>query len=229
MDNVVLLDVTKAFDNVEWDILYRNMEQHISKFINNDLTRSLIYEYFILLQNRKFVYRKTHTSREYIIDVNKGISQGLPSSNVIFTILLHSVVCDWGNSIDIIIHDYIILNIYIDDFYIKFINPNYKNNNYIINTLIKELEKNKLNINYAKSLADIKVNLNFNILKNTDKYLGIPFTRIIILYQFIILDEYKKRYNNKIIEYELQCTWEEFYDILTKKKKFIKKNALYPI
>lgn len=49
IDNVVLLDVSKAFDSVEWNILYQYMNNHISKFINIDLSRSIIDEYFIIL------------------------------------------------------------------------------------------------------------------------------------------------------------------------------------
>ena len=83
-DNVVLLDVSKAFDSVEWSILYNNMIEILTEYISPNFAKSITDEYFILLQNRKISYTKNCKN---IIDVKKGISQGLPSSNTIFTIL----------------------------------------------------------------------------------------------------------------------------------------------
>jgi hypothetical protein len=120
LENVVLLDVSKAFDSVEWIILYNNMINILTEYISSNFAKSITDEYFIILQNRKIYYRKQTKSRRYLIDLKKSISQGLPSSNTIFSILLSSIIDKWKNKLYFSLDDYLLLNIYIDDFYIKF-------------------------------------------------------------------------------------------------------------
>lgn len=213
IDNVVLLDVSKAFDSVEWVLLYDNIINILSKYISNDFATSIINEYFILLQNRNIHYRAHPKSKSHKINVKKSISQGLPSSNVIFTIFLMSIINTWKNKLYYNIDEYCKLNIYIDDFYIKF-NKKCSENKYLLETLINELNINKLFVNSNKSLADNNLGLDFDELKTTDKYLGIPFTRNIQLYQEITLQDYQEKHAKKIKQYNLKCNWLEFYNII---------------
>ena len=45
-DNVLLLDISKAFDSVKWKILYENMILVLSTSLNLELTISIVNEYF---------------------------------------------------------------------------------------------------------------------------------------------------------------------------------------
>lgn len=225
IENVVLLDVSKAFDSVEWNILYDNIINILSEHMSSDLAKSITDEYFILLQNRDINYRMHPKSQSHKINVKKSISQGLPSSNMIFTIFLISIVNKWKTKLYYSIDNYCKLNIYIDDFYIKFIKK-CSENRYLLETLINELKINKLFVNDSKSLADNKLELDFNELKITDKYLGIPFTRDIQLYQEIILCDYQEKHCKIIKQYNLYCTWNEFYDIIIDKNNIINKHIV---
>jgi len=182
IDNVVLLDIKKAFDSLEWNIIKELLLSNLSRKIDPEVALKYVNEYMLILCNRKIYYKNN------IIPISKGIPTGLPSSTTIFTLIMEEIVFRWKNKY--IFHDYI-LNIYVDDIYFKI---NCINKNLIIFSFIKKLEKYKLIINFNKSKADKKLKINkLKVLKNTDFYLGIPFTRNIKLYLSLILQEYNKK------------------------------------
>jgi hypothetical protein len=187
IDNVVLLDITKAFDSLEWNIIYELLLSNLSKKIDPILALKLVNEYMIILRNRKIYYNNI------LIPISKGISTGLPSSTIIYTFIMEEIVFRWIN-----IYNYTeyILNIYVDDIYFKIINI--KNARQIISSFINNLEIYKLIINKKKSKADKQLKLKLKKLKNTDFYLGIPFTRDITLYGSLILTNYNQRNNTNI-------------------------------
>jgi hypothetical protein len=94
-----------------------------------------------------------------------------------------------------------IINIYVDDIYLKILNLELKE--ILIVTLIDKIKKYKFNVNFEKCKADEKLQLEFfTNLEESDLYLGIPFTRDIRKYTEIIL----KRYGNE--------TYKELYQKL---------------
>jgi len=226
LDNVVLLDVSKAFDSVEWSILYNNMIEILTEYISPNFAKSITDEYFILLQNRKISYTKTK-NRKNIINIGKSISQGLPSSNTIFSILFSSIINKWKSKLCSKIDDYLLLNIYIDDIYIKF-HKKQDVNEYFLFTLINELEENKLYVNKKKSFVDpnLGLGLEYNKLIETNFYLGIPFTRNIELYKSLILDNYKEKHSKKIKKNNLECNWTNFYNIIIDKNHNLNKHLI---
>ena len=201
LQNVILLDLQKAYDSLEWDIIQKLLYNNLSKKMNSFYAADLVNQYMTIISNRIVRYNKK------IVQIYKGLPTGLPSSSLIFTLIIEEIILEWLNSNNYIINIDFILNIYIDDFYIKIINLN--KTKHIISSLIKILNKYKLIINYSKSKADITLNLSeFNVLTEKDLYLGIPFTRNIGLYKKIILEELYKKH-------KLTYSWSEIYDIIS--------------
>ena len=201
LQNVILLDLQKAYDSLEWDIIQKLLYNNLSKKMNSFYAADLVNQYMTIIINRIVRYNKK------IVQIYKGLPTGLPSSSLIFTLIIEEIILEWLNSNNYIINIDFILNIYIDDFYIKIINLN--KTKHIISSLIKILNKYKLIINYSKSKADITLNLSeFNVLTEKDLYLGIPFTRNIGLYKKIILEELYKKH-------KLTYSWSEIYDIIS--------------
>lgn len=188
--NVVLLDISKAFDSVKWKILYENIISILSTILNLDLAIAIVNEYFIFLENRKIFYRKHKKSKKHYIDVIIGIPQGLPSSNIIFSLFICSILNKWKDKINLDYKKYLKIIIFVDDFYLKFYETFEPLNILIIETLINELNIHYLFVNKEKTLADERLNMDFSKLTSSDSYLGIPFTREIIEYRNWILSDY---------------------------------------
>lgn len=219
-DRVLCLDFSNAFDNVEWYKLKYHMFNFYKKSMLSELAEALTDFYFFILQNRDFYYNNS------IIKVKKGISQGLPSSNLIFSIFMIQIIENWKHKVNLNIDDYLDINIYVDDVYIKF-KSNNEMNNYLLYKLIKEFEANNIVINNNKCFGDSKLNLNFEYrqIKNNDFYLGIPFTREIDEYLNYIMDNFKNKFEIKKIyikkykKYDIEYSWNNFIDIIIKNKK----------
>lgn len=233
IDETVLLDLTKAFDSIDWDIFEKlliralNRKKNNSNNISSDEITLLVAEYLLIIRNRIFNYRKK------IINVSIGISQGLPSSTFIFTIIFQEIIDEWLEDNIFKIDIDFLLNIFVDDIYIKVKNLVLKND--IIKSLILILEKYKLKINTKKSKADPKLELTYlERLTDKDFYLGIPFTRDINSYQNIILENYKNgKHRNR--DLNINCknkskndnyesiiltinSWDDIYDYLVNKE-----------
>lgn len=194
--HVVLLDIQKAFDSVNWNVLEELLISNLTKKINSQEAIQLVNQYMLILKNRKLLYNKK------VIKISKGIPTGLPSSVVVFTLIIERWLYD-TKEVYIIDVDYI-LNIYVDDIYIKFINLH--NISRMLSSFINNIEKYMFVINKKKSKVDPGLELTeFPIkLSSNDIYLGIPFTRNINLYGSIILKEYQTRNMHSL-------TWEQIY------------------
>ena len=202
MDNIVLLDLIKAYDSINWDVLRDLLYSSLLRKMNILFATELLEQYMCIITNRVITYMKK------IIKVSKSIPTGLPSSMLVFTYIIEEIIIRWLSENINYFHINIdfILNIYIDDIYIKIINLS--KTNIIIESLTKILNKYKLNISYDKSRISSNLNNNtFKILCNTDLYLGIPFTRDIPLYLSIIINEFYKKHN-------LPYTWFDIYNII---------------
>lgn len=230
IDSVVLLDIERAFDSLEWNILEELLIANLSRKINSNIASDLVNKYMIIIKNRKLYYNGL------LIKCSKGIPTGLPSSNIIFTFALEEIIFRWLNYTNYSNNIDFIINIFVDDIYIKILNILNADN--IISSLIMFLNNYKLYVNKNKSKADpnLKLTIINNNLVPSTYYLGIPFTRDIKLYGELILKEFQI---NKI-----NISWNQIYDILisnesSKEKKiiigfmnyklkpFINKNNLY--
>jgi hypothetical protein len=210
--NILLLDIKKAFDSVEWSLLYEKMLSFFNKFMSPINSINLVNQYFIVLNNRKFKYR------DYDICINKGISQGLASSNFVFTIFILEILYKWKYYKNLY-YNYFKLNIYVDDFYIEFLINDQEIIKDITNTLITLLEDNYLYTSKEKSKADSSLYfLEYPVLENNDMYLGIPFTRNIKEYFDIILTQFKNRY--------FDYTWYDIFYRLDYNEELEEKNII---
>jgi hypothetical protein len=206
--NVILLDITKAYDNIDWCILKELLFRSYSKKVSPDVAGILVEEYMLILTNRKFKFENNQ------IIVKRGIPQGLPSSSFIFTLYIQEIIEEWlaENNFKINIDFKLIL--YVDDVYIKILNNEYTMD--IITSLIDKFEMYKLFINKKKSKADVNLNINFlEKLTDSDLYLGVPFTRNFKKYIKLILDEYNDKHEdiNKA-----RFTWIDIYNNLSNYK-----------
>jgi hypothetical protein len=203
IDSVVLLDISKAFDSLDWDMLEELLYSNLSRKMLPEKAKELLDQYMIIMKNRKLYYNNN------LISVSKGISTGLPSSNLVFTLVLEEILYRWFNKFNYKNNEDFIISIYVDDIYIKILKK--QNANQIITSLINYLALFKLNINITKSRVcpNLEVDLP-NKLSTKDFYLGIPFTRDIKLYGKLILADFQKN--------KLNLSWIEIYDILCREK-----------
>ena len=203
IDNVILLDLIKAYDSINWDVLRELLYYAMRRKMNIIYATELLEQYMCIITNRVVTYEKT------VIKVSKSIPTGLPSSILVFTYIIEEIINRWlfENTNNFQINIDFIINIYVDDIYIKILNLS--KTNIIIIILIKILNKYKLNISQDKSRISKNLNNNtFKELKYNDLYLGIPFTRDISVYMEIIINECNKKHN-------FNYTWRNIYDILT--------------
>jgi len=193
-DNVILIDLEKAFDSCHYNIIEDLIESSLSRKTNLQLANSLTKQYMYILKNRNIYFKDKQ------INYKKGIPTGLPSSNIIFSLILDEIIHRWRfltKDLFEIGKDFK-LNIYVDDIYIKIYNESIKD--ILVSTLIESLKNNKLNVNFEKCRADAKLKLDFfTNLEETDMYLGIPFTRDIKKYTDLILAKFGKNETYKTI------------------------------
>jgi hypothetical protein len=208
LENKVILDISRAYDSVDWDILYRLVYSNLSNKLGKKFSKEIIDEYMILLTNRITYYDNI------IINKSLGIPLGLPSSNIIFHFMMEEIILRWLNNNKNYVN-YFILNIFVDDIYFEFNELiTVVEINYLIINFMNYLNKFGFNINREK----IKISHNIytkkigNMLLETDLYLGIPFTRNIHTYGQIILNKFNDRYYSNL-------TWLNIYNyILTNAK-----------
>jgi hypothetical protein len=203
IDSVVLLDISKAFDSLEWDVLEELLQTNLSRKTSLEKAKELVEQYMTIIKNRKLYYNNN------LVSISKGISTGLPSSNLVFTLVLEEILFRWFSRYNFKNNEDFIMSIYVDDIYLKILQKQEANK--IVQSLIKFLELYKLNINISKSRVcpNLKVDLP-NKLTITDFYLGIPFTRDIELYGKLILSDFQKN--------KLNLSWIEIYNNLCKKE-----------
>lgn len=200
-ESVVLLDIEKAFDSLEWDVLENLLTSNLTRKINEETAKELVEQYMTILKNREFYYNNK------LVPISKGISTGLPSSNLVFTLAIEEIIYRWFNKTKYENNKEFIMNVYVDDIFLKILELD--KTSQIVISLIQFLTEFQLNVNKNKSKANSNLPIDIpNKLKPTDFYLGIPFTRDVKLYGKLILDEFR---NNK-----LDWDWEEIYDELSK-------------
>ena len=209
LDSIILLDIKRAFDSLEWEILEELLLANLTRKTNADIAKELVSQYMVILKNRELYYNNI------LINISKGIPTGLPSSNLVFTLAFEEIIFRWMNTNGYKNNREFILNVYVDDIFIKMINL--LKTNKVVSSLIDFLAVYKLFVNMEKSKASYNLITYNNLddmyhditteLKETDYYLGIPFTRNKKLYGELILKEFQtKKFN---------MNWNTIYNKLT--------------
>ena len=210
-DNIILLDLKKAFDSVEWINFEKLLKPSLIRRIGNDGIK-LYYQYINFIQNRRCYYKKN------LINIKKGIPTGLPSSSVIFTLILDELLYKFFK-INYSEKDYkkdFKLYVYMDDIAIHIKNKNKIKK--IINSLENIFSYYKFTINKKKSLISKNISHNlihYKIIKPDDYYLGLPFSRNKINYLQIILEQFKTR--------NVELNIIDYHDLYIKYKLYKKK------
>ena len=201
IDSIVLLDIERAFDSLDWTILEELLLSNLTRKTNQETAEELVNQYMTIIRNRELYYNNI------LVLISKGIPTGLPSSNIIFTLAVEEIIYRWFMKTNLKNNIDFILNIYVDDIYLKILDKS--KTHFIVNSLIEHLLEYKLKVNKSKSKADNKLGLTdiSKKLSYKDYYLGIPFTRDINLYGSLILKEFQ---NNK-----MKLSWTEIYNILS--------------
>ena len=219
--NVVLLDIKKAFDSLEWNVIQDLLIANLTRKINHIEAINYVNNYLTVIKNRKVYYKNN------LITIEKGVPTGLPSSTLVFTLCMEEIIYRWMNDTNTTFgprEKYVnkqdfILKVYVDDIYLRIINLNKTKE--IVYSLIDYLNSFNLYVNIPKCKADPDLNLVLDELKSTDFYLGIPFTRNIKLYKKLILDEFNKRNN-------FNDSWSDiYYRILYEDPNTLKYKSTY--
>lgn len=190
-DNIILIDISKAFDNIEWCFVERMLIKLLSKKIGVKKANEFTKKYMFLLKNRRMFYK------ENSINVKKGLSTGLFSSNIIFTLLFEEVISeyiDYIKRMGIILNVDYIIKVFVDDICIKILNEEKKH--IIFNNLISILKFNGYKINMDKCKASSNLGLCINNISDGDYYLGLPFSSSVKSYLDACLNQFNKRHIN---------------------------------
>lgn len=211
IDNVLMVDIMKAFDSLEWDILEDLLLSNLTRKIDKNSATVLVTQYMTILKNRELYWNNIR------VEVSKGIPTGLPSSNVVFTLALEEILFRWFKKSGFENKKEFMMNVYVDDIFLRIYNV--EKATVIFNSLVEHLQFYKLSVNIEKTKADknLKILSLKNVLTNSDYYLGIPFTRDVKLYGNLILNELNKK---------MRVSWENVYDILTDEESSMEKSQI---
>ena len=188
-ENLILLDISKAYDNVEWNLIEFKLEKLLSKKVNKEFASNFTKKYLFLLKNRKVYFKENQ------LNIKKGVSTGLASSTIIFTLIFEEIFTEVNSILktkDILIKNDFELKLFVDDICIKILSKN--KTKPIINIIEKSLEYYGYKINKDKSKCSPNLNLDMENIKNGDCYLGLPFSNSPKNYMDIILKEFQNKH-----------------------------------
>ncbi len=210
-ENKVLMDIYKAFDSVEWDVLRKLFLINVSRKTNIEFSNKMLEKYLIILENKNAYINGLN------INIKKGLPLGLPSSSIVFQFIIEEIILRWLNT-NIIFQNSLKINIYVDDIYIYFLNFN-NNPIQVIKSIINYFKIYKFKINKKKIKISKNIcnnyyldNIGGMVLNEKDLFLGIPFTRNIYLFGYLILQNFQQKYINKL-------DWNDIYNIIVNNKK----------
>ena len=186
-ENVVLIDIEKAFDSCDYEVVEKLLLKSLRRKMEEEIATKLTKQYLYIVRQRILYYKDS------MINYNKGIPTGFPSSNIIFSLIMDEMIHEWleTNKESFKLIDDFILNIFVDDVYMKLVNNGLIIKDTIIKTLIQTFTKYKFKVNLNKCKADEKLKIEgFSNIEESDFYLGIPFTRDIRKYCQIVLKQY---------------------------------------
>ena len=180
---IVLLDIKKAFDSVSWDILKVLLIRNLTRKINKKFAEKVVEQYMFLNSKRSIKFNSIP------IKFNKSIGTGLPSSTIVFSLLIEQIIFEWLNKEDC--RDKLLINTFVDDMYLEFkdITNCYK----LVESLIKYLNNYNLVINKDKTKTNIK-DLPYSQINESDCYLGLPFSVIEKNYISECIEMFKVKY-----------------------------------
>ena len=161
---IVLLDIRKAFDSVSWNILKDLLVKNLTRKVNKKFADKIVEQY-MFLNTQRCIKFKSKT-----IKFNKSIATGLPSSTIVFSLLIEQIIFEWMNKEKC--HNQVLINTFVDDIYLEFKDTICAFQ--LVESLIKYLNDNELVINSSKTKTNID-NLPYDKINKSECYLGMPF------------------------------------------------------
>jgi hypothetical protein len=209
----MLLDLSNAYNNVYYTILYEVLNHYLDdETFSEGITN--------LIRNIKYYDPKLKLR----IKRNKGIPQGCASSTDIFVLCMDyiskQIIAELKEQLDLKYNvDYKMI-IYVDDILILFKTPRAENLSMDIFKIFETLfNKYKFILNGKKSKCSPGLpNCSLDVIKDSDKYLGVYFTKDLDTYLTYLDEEIKIKslLNGKITSLN-DC--ETYFDELTTKNK----------
>ena len=191
--NIILLDISKAYDNVGWDLIEFKLEKLLTKKLGSEYGKNFTKKYLFLLKSRQVSFKENN------LVIKKGVATGLASSTIIFTLIFENIfeeIINILNSMNIKLNRDFKVKLFVDDICIKIIDNNQLKINDILNVIQNSLEYYNYKINKNKSKCSPNLNLNMCKLEDGDCYLGLPFSSSPKNYMDIILKQFNKRHIN---------------------------------
>ena len=191
--NIILLDISKAYDNVGWDLIEFKLEKLLTKKLGSDYGKKFTKKYLFLLKSRKVFFKDNN------LVIKKGIATGLASSTIIFTLIFENIFEEIINilkSMNIKLNKDYKVKLFVDDICIKIIDNNQLKIYKILDVVQNTLMYYNYKINKNKSKCSPNLNLNMSKLNDGDCYLGLPFSSSPKNYMDIILRQFNERHIN---------------------------------
>jgi len=191
--NIIQLDLKAFYDSVKWPVieyllhgaLVRRFTKRYGKVIGEQIALYFIDIYLGLLTSSSISYNKT------IVNFKTSLPTGAPSSTAIIAFMMDQLIWLWLPTQPYVLNHDFIIKIYVDDIVIKLLSPRIRANASIfLQGLWDFIQSFLFTINLTKSKADPALNIRviknkavsqelepLPPLKETDFYLGMPYTR----------------------------------------------------
>lgn len=173
----IQLDLSKAYDNVDWQILEKILPLYLDKELSEIILR--------IIKETQFTYGNIFIQRK------KGVAQGIPFSPIIFGLIMFSIntviVHELkhfkfnGSKLNLIENKDYINNLWVDDivFYFK-TSKSKKHSRTIFKIMEKVYNDFGFSINMKKSWKSSdkdKIDIDIRNIKPDDQYLGLYFSK----------------------------------------------------
>lgn len=161
---IVLLDIQQAFDSVSWNALEKLLLRNITRKVNKQFAEKIVKQYMFLNTERCIKFNSKS------IKFNKSIATGLPSSTLVFSLIIEQIIFEWTTKEKC--NDELLVNTFVDDMYLEF--SDITRCDYLVRSLINYLKDNDFIINESKTKTNIE-ELQYSKIDCSDCYLGLPF------------------------------------------------------
>jgi hypothetical protein len=161
---IVLLDIQQAFDSVSWNALEKLLIRNITRKVNKQFAEKIVKQYMFLNTERCIKFNSKS------IKFNKSIATGLPSSTLVFSLIIEQIIFEWTTKENS--NDELLVNTFVDDMYLEF--SDITRSDYLVRSLINYLKDNDFIINESKTKTNIE-ELQYSKINCSDCYLGLPF------------------------------------------------------
>jgi len=229
ISNVVQLDLTKCYDSIKWPVIEYLLNGYFTRHFNARYSNRYgggigehCAKYFIDIYMGLLTTTKM-TFNDVPIPLRTSLPTGPTSSSGIIAFIFDELIHLWLQTIRFKINDDFIIKIYVDDIYIKLISVEaITAASEIVQSLWNFIQSFLFTVNLVKSNADpdLKIMIKKTLdspeaeplpaLKDTDKYLGVPYTRDINKYFNVILAEF----SNKRVQFKSFNSWYFIYNII---------------